>query len=390
MGRVKEIMMEYEECLHIIDSLIHIFSKLDCYNTEEVSSKLKYVKSLVVNKNNKRFYENRSKWHIVSNTLNDINKRINELEEHCPILTEDGTCEHDHKNCEIINDIIQTVNYALDNVIQELSENNNSRIFSSKAFYDNQIKETNLKISHVERQKKELDKKLKEQQSASIEEVSSMKNELKLLASNLIEAHNALEKYEIEKQKQEKQESIVNVWNDKIKTVFENLKEQLKPLEKEKSRLNILFISYCALSVLIVIAIGIIEWAIYCKISACSTLPNWQEYLPLITPIPVAIGLLWGFITQANRAQLQLVVLAKHIHEVKYTEGLLLAINNLSTDITDSTNRINNAIDKLLEKHLADDSHNMGWDKCEQQDKKSISSNELTNILKEIKGFVNK
>ena len=46
------------------------------------------------------------------------------------------------------------------------------------------------------------------------------------------------------------------------------------------------------------------------------------------------------------------MILAKHIHEIRYIEGLLLTINTLSPNINDSTKRVNVAIDRLLENHL--------------------------------------
>ena len=115
---------------------------------------------------------------------------------------------------------------------------------------------------------------------------------------------------------------------------------------------------------------------------------TWLSYFSLLAPIPIAVGLLWGFITQANRAQLQRVALAKQIHEIKYTEGLLLAVNNLSINLDDSAKRINAAIDKLLEKHLSDsNAHTEDWNQCIKQEPSFIPSDVIIKILKEVKGF---
>ena len=74
-------------------------------------------------------------------------------------------------------------------------------------------------------------------------------------------------------------------------------------------------------------------------------------------PIPIALGLLYGFITQMNRAQIQMVQIAKEIREINYTEELMLATNTLAKDIDEGTEKVNNAIDKLLEKNINSDSN---------------------------------
>lgn len=89
----------------------------------------------------------------------------------------------------------------------------------------------------------------------------------------------------------------------------------------------------------LVIILLAIELIIYWKISTIGEYPSWEQYWLMVIPIPVILGLLWGFITQMNRAQRLMVLLAKQIHEVKYTEGLLQALNTLSTDINESMQR---------------------------------------------------
>lgn len=72
----------------------------------------------------------------------------------------------------------------------------------------------------------------------------------------------------------------------------------------------------------------------------------------MILPVPDTIGLLWGFITQRNRSQRQMVVLARQIYEVEYIKGLLQALNTLSIYIGESMSKINEAISHLIDNHL--------------------------------------
>jgi hypothetical protein len=87
------------------------------------------------------------------------------------------------------------------------------------------------------------------------------------------------------------------------------------------------------------------------------------------------------------------VILAKHIHEIRYIEGLLLTINTLSPDINDSTKRVNMAIDRLLENHLNESSYTgiINEDKILTEEKKdSVPIDIVLKLLKEAKEIVNK
>ena len=96
---------------------------------------------------------------------------------------------------------------------------------------------------------------------------------------------------------------------------------------------------------------------------------------------------------QLNRTQRQLLILAKHIHEIKYIEGLLLSINSLSLNISDSTERVNNAINRLLENHL---NRNSKSDEItensiiKEENKDSVPIDIVLKLLKEAKGIIGK
>ena len=143
----------------------------------------------------------------------------------------------------------------------------------------------------------------------------------------------------------------------------------------------------------VIIFIIILEIIICCKISNANSYPAWDEYLVLIFPIPVTGGLLWAFISQLNRAQRQLVILAKHIHEIEYVEGLLLTINSLSIDINDSMQRVNSAVDRLIDNHLSLGERHSKYDEeaiVKEEKKDMIPTDILLKLLKEIKGLTSK
>lgn len=101
--------------------------------------------------------------------------------------------------------------------------------------------------------------------------------------------------------------------------------------------------------------------------------------------------MLWAFIIQLSRSQRQLVILAKHIHEIKYIEGLLLSISSLSSNINDSTKRVNLAIDRLLDNHLNQSSitGTINEESILNEEKKDVVPIDLViKLLKEAKGYV--
>ena len=131
---------------------------------------------------------------------------------------------------------------------------------------------------------------------------------------------------------------------------------------------------------------------IFCKLHKSDTFPEWKNYFAAIIPLPVFGGLLWAFIIQLNRTQRQLLILAKHIHEIKYIEGLLISINSLSLNINESTKRVNQAIDRLLENHLNSNSTSDSITEksiIQEEKKDTVPIDIVLKLLKEAKGLVN-
>lgn len=166
------------------------------------------------------------------------------------------------------------------------------------------------------------------------------------------ELQSAIETLKSEKETVEKQNEAINNWKSKISEAFSGLKGPINKLQQEHDRLKILYSIYGITSIALVILLIVIEIIVCCKINSYIIYPTWEQYWTMVLPVPVAIGLLWGFITQMNRAQRQMVVLARQIYEIEYIEGLLQALNTLSVDIGESMSKINEAISRLIDNHL--------------------------------------
>jgi hypothetical protein len=154
-----------------------------------------------------------------------------------------------------------------------------------------------------------------------------------------------------------------------------------------------MFWIYASLISLFIISVVLLEVNFFVKLNKVAEFPKWEDYLTSLIPIPVFGALLWAFIIQINRTQRQLVILAKHIHEIKYIEGLLLSINTLSPDISNSTKRVNIAIDRLLENHLnRNKSHiEINEENIKKEEKKDyIPYDVVIKLLKDTKEVIGK
>lgn len=247
-------------------------------------------------------------------------------------------------------------------------------ILNSKEFYENEISDLKSNISKLE----------SEISALSVQNTKNKKNLTD--KEKLLEKQNA-KLIDLEKDREElkRREDARNDWHNKIKDAFETLSEGLDPIQAEKRRLNILYYTYCGLSALLILFLTVVEVIITCKLENYYGVPQFKEYLSLIAPIPVALALLFVFMTQINRAQRQLVAIAKYIHDIEYTEEIMQAINSLSIDIDDSMKRINNSMDRLLERHLACNLNYLEETSLkEQEDKRLIPAEQVTELLKGI------
>jgi len=250
---------------------------------------------------------------------------------------------------------------------------------NSEIYYTNKIKELEFK-------KEELEKELNSTKG-DLDNKSEETLELEKQSENI---QKDLKNYKNQLELKKKEEDAKNAWADKIESTFKNLKEYLKPISVEHRRLKLLWGVYSVLSVFLIVSIVIIEYKAILKFASLESLPKFKEYIMIFLPLPVAGGLLWGFIFQMNRAQRQLVVLAQNIHSVEYVQGLLLAINNLSPSIDDAIIRINRALDKLIDNHLSQEEVNTESGLVKEENKDSLPIDSVIKILKEAKGIVKK
>lgn len=249
-------------------------------------------------------------------------------------------------------------------------------VMNSQEYYEGEIEKLKQNISSLESEILSLrDKNTENASLLNQKEVLLNQQNVKLL--------------ELEKDMYEltRREDARKDWSRKIANAFLNLQKGLEPIKLEKKRLNWMYGIYGGFSLALIGLLVVIEIIMTCKLNAYDGIPPLNIYISLIAPIPVVLALLFVLISQINRTQRQLVAISKYIHDIKYTEEIMQSINSLSVNIEDSMTRINGAIDKLLDRHLACDLNyleEVSIQKQEDRDKDLIPVRQLADILKEI------
>lgn len=328
------------------------------------------------------FYKN-NKFDSVNEISEDIISILNE------IISERNNIVHNrvaaYNTDSYYKNIIKTLNEKLNdsqekiNSLEELNKKL-SRAADDKIIIEKEIGELQKKLElsggvnrELEKQNSVLSNQLN-RLNGLIEHYNEEKEKLEILQKENDRINDVVRKYETELEKSKQREDAINNWKNKISAAFRGLEGPINRLVEEHKRLEWLYNVYKWSSAALVIFLIIIEIVVYIKIVCSDVYPTWDQYLPMALPVPITLGLLWGFITQMNRAQRQMVVLSNKIHETKYTEGLLQALNTLSVDIGESMSKINDAISRLIDNHL----HNMD---SLRLDEKDLSKIEKQNAL---------
>ncbi|MCS2842903.1 FlxA-like family protein [Bacteroides uniformis] len=226
------------------------------------------------------------------------------------------------------------------------------------------------------------DKKAK--QDITTEELQRQKDEL-TNSLHAVEAQVA----QLKKEKQEliKQKDAQETLKTQIKETFKDLQTYIKPIEDEQKRLNFLYYGYIIGGIL---SLAALTFSIYFFIQNRSAFVKWTDCIPFYLPISFCAAILWICIFQMNRAQRQLIIIANQLHRIKYIEGLLLAINNLSSDVSEGIATIKNVINNIIQNYLQSNESLTEATLQQEISKDKLSLKEVLNFMKESKELFTK
>ncbi|GAL64194.1 hypothetical protein [Algibacter lectus] len=283
------------------------------------------------------------------------------------------TLKEENLNLEFSMSLLETLSFLKYQL--ESPEHFNNDSINSENYY-------NKKIQELQQREFELNEILRSNNNQTEEQKRITEETAEKLKTIELELNKKKKELEIK----QKQEDVKSDWEQKINNTFIQLKDYLEPIKKEHDRLNILYYVFAVLSIVTIIIISIIEINAICKLSSNDKFPNFEEYLMLFLPLPIAGALMWGFVFQMNRAQRQLLVIAKNIHNINYIQGLLISINNLSPNINDGILRINKALDNVIFNHLEKSTVVTESDLLKEEEKDNNKNNiDLDKLVKLIK-----
>lgn len=385
MGQAKKLLMDFEEKVSILNNIITELSSNafdDLYEPRLIED-LFSIRNMIGTLNP-------SSMSVITFISNIITDDITNIYSDLKKLTTKFELQNSLSNSDkqtykkIVHDLynkIPKLEISLQDFIQ-----NKSHAYNSEEYYSTLIQE-------IQKQKNELENRLKTIQKEKNNIQGKNQAEREIYEKKIQEKELQLQIANQQLEEKKKQENAIEEWSSKIKATFKELKNYLQPIKNEHRRLNCLFWAYSILTGLVIIFIVILEIITCTKFHEAEILPKWKDYLILIFPIPITGALLWVFISQLNRAQRQLVILAKHIHEIEYIEGLLLSLNSLSININDSIKRVNSAIDKLLENHLSLEVKRGKYDEdsiVKEEKKDMVPIDLIIKLLKETKDLTSK
>lgn len=197
-----------------------------------------------------------------------------------------------------------------------------------------------------------------------------------------------IEQIIVERDEAKKALDAQNNVNDKISKAFNVLQTHSAPLDEEKKRLDWMFYVYASLCGIVLLVLITFE-SIY--LSKWTTPKSWIDYLPFYIPVPIVGGLLWAFISQMNRAQRQLMLLANVRYHVNYVEGLLMALNYVSLNANSASERIIQVLDNMISNYMSipDGLFERSMDKEISKDNLNINVNSFIDLAKKIKDVFN-
>lgn len=314
-----------------------------------------------------------------------LQKRVNNL---FSIFETDPSCFY--RNIEKIEYISQKIKSCLEHISGPVNEND-EKIYlarirrcinnliglcytnvdnNSENYYTQQISELQEKENALNKEIENLKQKNAEHQEKE-NELESIKEQIK--------------QYEIEKDELKKKLDARDNIKGKISKAFEELKEHISHLETEKARLNWMFYIYAFLGIAVFCALIVFEWN---YLSNWEDADKWMDYLPFYIPVPIVGGLLWVCISQMNRAQRQLIQVANVLHHIDYVEGLLLAINHISTDVNSASDKICHVLDHLIKNHMSSSDSLSEQSLDTEISKDNINLNTFLNLAKEVKEVI--
>lgn len=297
-------------------------------------------------------------YYIIEQYLSRIKNRLELLE---------SDPSDSKKKYLLIRAIVNCYNYLINN-------RKDSSEYNTEDYYKNLI-------SELQEKETRLKKELSESKQTN-EENDELRKQLEIITEQK-------EQYEAEKDELKKRLNAQENLKDKISDAFKELQKHIKHLKVEKIRLNGMFFFYAILCFCVLGLLMYFEYKYLLRwVDIKSDNIKLIDYLPFYIPVPIVGGLLWVFIYQMNRAQRQLMVVANVLYHVDYIEGLLLAINKISPNVTAASEKISQVLDNLIKNYISMPNEQFERSLDTEISKDSINIDTFIDLAKKVKDVI--
>lgn len=263
------------------------------------------------------------------------------------------------------------------------SKNEKRSSFNARSIDVNEEKEKQLQLKRQYDKLKELIDSEQDTIDSNPQAVESLQEQLKAKAQEVKEVREKVESANADR-------TAETNWADRIEQAFNDLGVYTQPIEKEKGKVTAEYWGFLIATWILVVSFCIsYHWFITevqeYKIILCS----WLDYLPYGMLLPVYSLLIWLCVYQKNRAHKISIELTTHLFNIHYLEGLLKLTNTLSANPNEAINKIDHAVDSMLQSYLKQADHNqLSEAELSQIETKELESSPYWKLLQEIKELI--
>ena len=267
--------------------------------------------------------------------------------------------------------------YNTDNLLNEISSGSKIGFEHSDVIVRKRaVEDVNADLQSLDKIRNEILSQIEEEKNKGNDANTTL---IATLEKSLGEVQSQIERKQKEQEDVKIEKQTETNWDKRIEDAFSILKGCTSFVEEEKKNANSEYsFYYHAIMALFVLAILWMCFLYQAIFSQHVCFFDWKSFLPYYLPIPILVALCWVFIVQKNRASKLSITMSEELFRIRYLEGLLLSVNKLSKSSEISINRINKAIDSMVESYLHQtERFFLTEDKINAIEKKEMNTNKL-------------
>lgn len=263
------------------------------------------------------------------------------------------------------------------------SKNEKATSFNARSIDVNEEKEKRLQLKKQYDKLKVLIESKRNATDFDPQTIESLQEQLDAIAQKMKEFKENVESANAD-------QTAETNWADRIEQAFNDLSVYTQPIEKEKVKVTVEYWGFLIATWILVILFCILYYLFIKEVQECKIiLCSWLDYLPYGILLPVYSLLIWLCVYQKNRAHKISIELTTRLFNIQYLEGLLKLTNTLSANPNEAINKIDHAVDSMLQSYLKQADHNqLSEVELSRIEVKELEGTPYWKLLQEIKELI--